>query len=564
VINGNVLGPGTDIDIFQLGGNGSGTFDLSTIGNTQQYQAFSTFNVVSGTWTVINTFSQAQAWNVNGGTLAGTGTLNSVNVNAGGTLEPGLPGTAGGALRMSGNLVLASAATYLVNISPTAASRALATGNASVAGTAQVASQSGFYAAGTKLTILTANGGVSGTFGSLTTSSAISASLSYDADDVFLTIKSNPLLTQLPPTAPINIRNVAAAIDGAVAGGAIPPAGLGNLFGLPAQTLQNDLNQLTGEAGTGAQESGFQMMNSFLSLLFDPFAGGGNGGGGPAMGFAPEHAQAQALPPDIALAYDSVLKAPPLAAERPWNVWGAAYGGTANINGDPTGVGSNNLTTHAGGFAAGVDYHVAPDTVVGFALAGGGTSWGLAAGLGGGRSDVFQAGLYGSKQYGAAYISSALAYASYWASTSRTVTFAGPDTLAASFNAQNFGGRLEGGYRIASWAPFSVTPYAAVQAQSFWSPGYSESGALGAADPFAMTFNAQTATVVRTELGSRFDQIFAQADGGGIALFGRAAWAHDWQSNPNLTATFIGLPAASFVVNGAAPPTNLALVTAGA
>jgi outer membrane autotransporter protein len=70
--------------------------------------------------------------------------------------------------------------------------------------------------------------------------------------------------------------------------------------------------------------------------------------------------------------------------------------------------------------------------------------------------------------------------------------------------------------------------------------------------------------VVRSELGSRFDQVFAQAGGSSVDMFGRVAWAHDWQSNPNLTATFIGLPAASFVVNGAAPPTNLALVTAGA
>jgi outer membrane autotransporter protein len=69
--------------------------------------------------------------------------------------------------------------------------------------------------------------------------------------------------------------------------------------------------------------------------------------------------------------------------------------------------------------------------------------------------------------------------------------------------------------------------------------------------------------LVRSELGSRFDQMFAQADGSSVQLFGRAAWAHDWQSNPNLTATFIGLPTATFVVNGAAPPKNLALLTAG-
>ena len=36
------------------------------------------------------------------------------------------------------------------------------------------------------------------------------------------------------------------------------------------------------------------------------------------------------------------------------------------------------------------------------------------------------------------------------------------------------------------------------------------------------------------------------------------------RATPNLAATFIGLPAATFVVNGATPPKDLALLTAGA
>src|SRR3954463_10052919 len=47
---------------------------------------------------------------------------------------------------------------------------------------------------------------------------------------------------------------------------------------------------------------------------------------------------------------------------------------------------------------------------VGFALAGGGTGWGLANGLGSGRSDAFQAGVYGTTRAGNAYLSAALAY----------------------------------------------------------------------------------------------------------------------------------------------------------
>ena len=333
------------------------------------------------------------------------------------------------------------------------------------------------------------------------------------------------LVSLLPPTATANEISVANAIDAFVAGGGTLPLAFLNLFGLTPSQLANALNQLSGEAGTGAQESGFQLMNSFLSLLTNPFAEN--------RGLAPDN------PPPNPLVYYKApfYKAPPGAARDPrrWNVWGAAYGGETSIAGDPA-VGSNSLTARAAGFAAGIDYRVTPDTVVGLALAGGGTSWGLAAGLGGGRSDVFQAGLYGLQQFGAAYLSGALAYGSYWASTSRTVTFAGTDTLSASYNAQNFGGRLEGGYRLTFWAPFSVIPYAAVQAQSFRTPNYSESGSLGAADPFALSYAAQTGTVLRSELGSRFDQVFALPNRDSLVVFGpRRLGGMHWQSNPDLT-----------------------------
>ena len=49
-----------------------------------------------------------------------------------------------------------------------------------------------------------------------------------------------------------------------------------------------------------------------------------------------------------------------------------------------------------------------------------------------------------------------------------------------------------------------------------------------------------------------------------LVLRGRLAWAHDWVSNPALSAAFQALPGASFTVNGAALPQNSALTTAGA
>jgi uncharacterized protein with beta-barrel porin domain len=51
---------------------------------------------------------------------------------------------------------------------------------------------------------------------------------------------------------------------------------------------------------------------------------------------------------------------------------------------------------------------------------------------------------------------------------------------------------------------------------------------------------------------------------GVLILRSRAAWAHDFDPNRAVTAIFQALPGASFVVNGARPDADSALVSAGA
>jgi outer membrane autotransporter protein len=196
--------------------------------------------------------------------------------------------------------------------------------------------------------------------------------------------------------------------------------------------------------------------------------------------------------------------------------------------------------------------------VAGFAFAGGGTDWSLAQGLGGGKSDAFQAGLYGATRWGPAYLAAAFAFTNHWMSTDR---FAVGDHLTANFNAQSYGGRLEGGYRFGT--PYGgITPYAAIQAQSFHTPGYTETDAI--ANGFALTFNGRDATDTRTELGTRFDRVLALYSNAVLALRGRVAWAHDRVSDPTLLPVFQALPGASFIVDGATPAKNSALTSAGA
>jgi len=293
------------------------------------------------------------------------------------------------------------------------------------------------------------------------------------------------------------------------------------------------------------------MLDPFVDGRRDPLGGG-------AIGFAPDREE---LPEDLALAYAKLLKEPPKpqSFEQRWSVWGAGYGGSNRTSGDIAVVGSHDLSASTAGGAAGLDYRLAPGTVVGFALAGGGTNWSLAQGIGGGKSDAFQAGIYGTARSGPAYLAAALAYTNHWMSTDR-FAFAG-DHLTASFNAQSFGGRVEGGYRFATFYG-GLTPYAAIQAQSFHTPSYNESDLTSGG--FALGFNSRSASDTRSELGGRFDRLLLLNPEAALTLRARVAWAHDWISDPTLAALFQTLPGASFIVNGATPAKNSALTSAGA
>jgi uncharacterized protein YhjY with autotransporter beta-barrel domain len=406
-----------------------------------------------------------------------------------------------------------------------------------------------------------------GAFSSLSTTNlpaGFTASLSYTATDAILNLTA----TLGQPTGPNalgtgglsgNQKNVANALNNFFNNGGTLPPGFVTIFGLTGANLANAFTLLSGEAATGGQQVAFQLTNQFLGIMLDPFVDGrGDVLGGSAIGFAPEHEE---LLDDIALAYSKVLKAPPKlpSFEQRWSVWGAGYGGSNRTTGDTVVVGTHDLSARTAGGAAGLDYRLAPGTVVGFALAGGGTNWSLAQGLGGGRSDAFQAGVYGTTRYGPAYVAAAFAYTNHWMSTDR-FAFAG-DHLTASFNAQSFGGRVEGGYRFMT-VYGGLAPYAAIQAQSFRTPSYSESDLTGGG--FALAYNARTATDTRSELGGRFDRLLLLNPNAALTVRARVAWAHDWVSDPTLAALFQTLPGASFIVNGATPAKNSALTSAGA
>lgn len=261
-------------------------------------------------------------------------------------------------------------------------------------------------------TIMSATGGFGGTaFNAAVVSNVptINASLSYGTNNVFLNIGVN-----FAPSGgglTVNQQNVANTLTNFFnSTGGIPTA-------FVALTPAG-LTTASGELGTGIIQSAINADGQFLNLMLDPTVIGRSGG------FAKAGSVAQFAESDDAAAYASMRPAnarereayamatkAPLLVSQPasrWSLWTAGYGGSAQVGGNAP-VGSQDLTARAWGGAAGADYRVSVDTLVGFALGDGGLSYSLANAMGSGSADLFQAGVYGRHNFGPAYISAALA-----------------------------------------------------------------------------------------------------------------------------------------------------------
>jgi outer membrane autotransporter protein len=534
--------------------DGLGTLTLTNI-NTYSGST----EVIKGGLRVNGSIANSQVFVDSEGWLGGTGTVGATEVS--GAL---MPGNSIGTLHVNGSLAFQSGSAYLVMLSPTASALTSATGAVTIdaSSTVYIGAQAGAYVANRYTIIdgasragtfdqlvLTGN-----TFGNLVTN----PHLEYDANHVYFVLDPAKLTALLPTSTSKNQSNVGSAIDRAYAAGGSSPI-IGALFGSTTNAMLNGLSQASGETATGMQQVGAQSMSAFLNLMLDPFAPTRAGGTfGPPIGYAPEPSPH----PEIAQAYAAVMPAKTAPFEQRWSSWAAGYGGQARIQGDANVLGSHDTTARAFGGAAGGDYKVSPNTTFGFALAGAATNWGLANGLGTGKSDAFQVGAYASSRAGAAYFSAAAAYALHWASTDRMVTVAGIDRLEATFNAQTFGGRVEGGYRFGG-PGFGMTPYAAGQVTGVRTPAYTERASAGT-NAFALSYDAKTATMGRSELGLWADSTAMLDANTSLLLRARAAWAHNFNTDRTINAVFQTLPGASFTVGGAVPAVATTLVSAAA
>ena len=510
-----------------------------------------------------------------GGALEGAGLIHTptTTIASGGALAPGTPSAS---MTIEGDLALQPGAEYLIATTGTLGSSARVSGVATLGGAtvawAPQASTFGKFSGATYPILAAAS--LSGAFSPSVAAIAPSAekivtdgaaSLSYAGGDVTLSIPAYAVTLQLPTSASANAQNAAGAVNTAILGGAAIPSGFQNLTSASGGALNTAANQLAGQPGGAFAPIGFLAGDMVLNMALNPFIDGRDGGFGPGAPSAAPFAAAYAEDPLAARAEAAIPKPTP---PPQFIAWGGSYGGVGSIGGNAA-SGAAAAASQIYGFAAGLDDHVAANTLVGLALGGGLTNWQLSQGMGSGQSGMAQASVYGSSHSGPAYVSGALAYAWHDVTTNRVVSLAGSDKLDANFDANVVSSRLEAGYRLPANLAFAalpanlgVTPYAAAEAQGLFLPGYSETAAPGSSAQFALSYGSRDFSTVRTELGAWFD-VDLPAASGALKFYSRAAWAHDFDNESTVSAVFQQVSAASFLVNTAKPAPNSGLVTAG-
>ena len=376
--------------------------------------------------------------------LTGIGTAGSTTIMSGGTLAPGNAANPTGTLNISGNLAFQSGALYVVQVTPIAASSTNVSGTATLTG-GTVNAQ---FAAGSYMSrqyiIVTAAGGLGGTtFANLTNThlpAGFTDSLSYNGNKVYLNLtavlgggsdpsyaqRASPKRRHQPQQFLQRRRRFAGELR---------------------QRLRLDRRRADHRAEPTERRSRDRRRTQFIPAhqrVSEPDARSvrqwprlcrRRGFGGPSSAMAAAHPASRRARRPIRRSSDS---RPPAAKdcglrgvyEPRWSAWGSAFGDSGSANGN-TSAGSNNITASTFGFAGGMDYHVTPNTLFGFALAGAGTNWGLANSLGTGRGDAFEAGTYGINWFGPAYVAGALSFTNNWFTTSRSAL---GDQLNANFS----------------------------------------------------------------------------------------------------------------------------------
>jgi len=528
---------GTGTYAGAMSGTGSMTLQgggVLTLTGANSYSGPTTVN--ASTLSVNGSLASTVTLN-NGGMLNGTGSIGGL-VSNGGILAPG---NSIGTLTVNGSFTQIGGVYQVEANAQGQSDRVNVGGTATINGASvQVLAQPGTYGASTTYTILKATGGVSGTYSGVSSNFAfLTPSLSYDANDVFLTLTMAQNAFSFGGRT-FNQRAVGRVLDQTFGSASGDYATVLNaIAGLSTAQGPLILDAISGQNYAGFSNAMVQGAQLFLSN-FANRAGSASGGGSKV-----------ALAEACDVACDSTTPAL-------WGAWGGAVGGTGTIASNDN---AGTFTYSVGGFSGGLDRRFTDNFLAGVTV--GYQTGGQWTGGFDGRSvtDSVQAGLYASFLQGPLYVDAVAAYAYNSNQLWRNINIAGlpPRTAYGQAGANQFLGQLEAGWRVdlGGAAAYFVTPFALLQGSVVTQNGFTETGAQS----LNLSVAQQTTSSLRTIFGA---QVGAAMDVGlrdKIAAQLRLGWSHEYSDTARpVTASFAGAPAVPFTVFGAAPTRDGAVV----
>ncbi|RZJ25812.1 MAG: autotransporter domain-containing protein [Haliea sp.] len=489
----------------------------------------------------------------NGGTLGGSGTINgAVTTASGGILAPG---NSIGTLTVNGQVSFAAGSVYRVEVDPAGNADRInvtgAPGTASLGGaTVDVQAGAGSYQANTRYTLLNATGGVTGTFGAVTSSLAfLTPSLAYDANNVFLSLVRNQLSFADAAATP-NQRAAATILQASAAGAAGDMLTVVNaVTGLSTAQAQSAFDAVGGTSLSAMQNAGAAFADGFGQQIQRRL-----GTVAPATGFGPAatfgaplllaanqwQADGQVVgQAGMGAALDNAQRA---AQRDQRGFWVRAYGAERQTDGDGNAPGNRQ---RGKGLSLGVDTELREGLVIGAALSGGESRVSVSGRTDAGRSRGTGFGVYGSYAAGPWTFKGLASLASNTNHMDRAISFGGLARTASS----DFDSRSQSLYAEVSHdlpqGSYLLQPLAALSYVRTQTDGFTETGA-GALN---LQVAGQTTRSTRTLLGSRTVHQL-----GKLTVEPRLTWAHEFGNvNAPLVASYTGAPGAgNFQVSGVA------------
>lgn len=475
-----------------------------------------------------------------GGTLEGSSRINGKVTNNGGKINPG---NSIGHITINGDFEFDDGEMVVEVNAEGESDRIIVVGAGHTAtikaGTLSVIMEPGDYTPGTIYTIVTAEGGGTAHFDSITGGTAfLSPELFSDPQNLYLTLDfAADAFRAAGVTA--NQQAVGSVLDLVNASGTAP--GLINaLANVPVGSGAAALQQLSGQPYADFATLNMRGSQLFMNTLGRQMANdrGVSLGGGQSV----------------------ALDAPGLDGQSRFSAWVSAIGTTGSVDGNGNAA---DLSYSLGGTAFGIGYRVDPRVQIGIAGAYVGGSQSVDGFMGDGNTEAGSVALHGSFAEGPLYVDGLLGYA--YASNELERKFAVPGVFGIANGASSsnqFLGQIETGYRfpLDVSSTSAITPFGRLQVVSVNQGGFTETGF----SDFNLTASGQTLTSVRTTLGADFS---TRLDIGGIAmdLRARLGWVHEFGDTTRpFTAAFTAAPWASFTVYGAPEPRDSALIGIGA